>query len=363
MTVTCRVCPRRLIRPRLPRALKYAMSEVRSRILDFLVEQASCLSLLNRPARCRPHEQPRAEPPSVTAFMKTGNKVPPTSPSLERRSALSLLRSNSHRGTMRIIVCLKPVPDLKHWHRLELDPKTKTLVRTGIPGTINPLDRHALEAALRLKEQHGGEVVVLSMAPLDAVPVIREALAMGADRAVLLSDRAFSGSDTLGTAYTLSAGAQRIGAFDLVLCGDQTVDGGTAQVSAQLAEFLGIPNVMHVSAVDVGSDGTWSVRSQIEHGYVLLEIKPPMALSVVKAVGEPRYVTLMNILEAETKEIQVWTAEDLPLTEPWVGLSGSPTQMADLCVLEKKRTAEMLSGSAREQAALLADRLHRMGFC
>lgn len=264
---------------------------------------------------------------------------------------------------MRIIVSLKPVPDLKHWHCLALDPKTKTLVRAGIPGTINPLDRNALEAALRLREQHGGEVVVLSMAPLDAVPVVREALAMGADRAVLLSDRAFSGADTLGTAYTLSAGVERIGAFDLVLCGDQTVDGGTAQVSAQLAEFLGIPNVMHVSAIDVGPDGAWSVRSQIEHGYVLLEIKPPMALSVVKAIGEPRYVTLMNILEAEAKEIQVLSAEDLQLREPWVGLAGSPTQMADLCVLEKKRMAEMLPGTAAEQAVHLADRLHRLGFC
>jgi electron transfer flavoprotein beta subunit len=264
---------------------------------------------------------------------------------------------------MRIIVSLKPVPDLKHWNSLQLDPKTKTLVRKGIPGTINPLDRYALEAALRLREKHGGEVVILSMAPPDAIPVLKEALAMGADRAVLLSDPLFAGADTLGTAYTLSAGIEKIGPFDLVLCGDQTVDGGTAQVSAQLAEFLGVPNVMHVSDIDVTPDGIWSVRSQIEHGYTLLKIKPPMALSVVKGIGEPRYVTLMNILEAEAKEIQVWSAQDLPLREPWVGLAGSPTQMADLFVPHKKGTAEVLSGPPAEQAAFLADRLHRLGFC
>jgi electron transfer flavoprotein beta subunit len=264
---------------------------------------------------------------------------------------------------MKIIVSLKPVPDFNHWNRLQLDPKTKTLVRKGIPGTINSLDRHALEVALQLREKHSGEVVVLSMAPPDAIPVLREALAMGADRAILLSDRLFAGADTLGTAYTLSAGIEKLGAFDLLLCGDQTVDGGTAQVSAQLAEFLGVPNVMHVSAIDVGPDGIWTVRSQIERGYVLLEIKPPMTLSVVKGISEPRYITLMNILEAESKEIQVWSASDLSLRESWVGLAGSPTQMADLFVPPRKGVAEMLSGTPEEKAALLADRLHRLGLC
>lgn len=269
----------------------------------------------------------------------------------------------SELHVMRIIVSLKPVPDLKHWNSLQLDPKTKTLVRKGIPGTINPLDRCALEAALRLREKDGGEVVIVSMAPPDAIPVLKEALAMGADRAVLLSDPSFAGADTLGTAYTLSAGMEKIGTFDLVLCGDQTVDGGTAQVSAQLAEFLGVPNVMHVSAIDASPDGIWSVRSQIEHGYVSLKIEPPMVLSVVKGIGEPRYVTLMNILEAEAKEIVVWSAQDLPLREPWIGLSGSPTQMADLFVPHKQGAAEILSGPPAEQAVLLAERLHRLGFC
>ncbi len=263
---------------------------------------------------------------------------------------------------MRTIVCVKPVPDPKHWNRLQLDPSTKTLVRKGIPGTLNPLDRHALEEALVLREKLGGEVIVLSMAPGPATPVLKEALAMGADRAVLLSDRRFAGSDTLGTAYVLSAGIQRIGPFDVVLCGDETIDGGTAQVSAQIAEFLDIPNLIHVTAVDATTQDLWRVRSRIEHGYVVVEIRPPMVLSVVKAINELRYVTLMNILEAEKKEVLVWSSDELDLNEPWAGLEGSPTQMGDLFAPKKKTRAEMLPGDPKEQARVLADRLHRLGF-
>jgi len=273
-------------------------------------------------------------------------------------------RRLNYRSThMKTIVCMKPVPDPRHWNRLALDPTTRTLVRKGIPGTINPLDRNALEAALRLREKHSGEVIVLSMAPEEARPVVKEALAMGADRAVLISDVAFAGSDTLGTAYVLAAGIRKLGPFDLILCGDQTIDGGTAQVSAQVAEFLGVPNLMHVSAVDDSPAPFWLVRSQIEHGYMLIEIRPPMVLSVVKAINEPRYVTLMNILEAEQKVIEVWSAKDLDLTEPWAGLERSPTKMADLFVPERKAKGEMLTGEPAEQAVKLADRLHRLGFC
>lgn len=264
---------------------------------------------------------------------------------------------------MRIVVCMKPVPDPKYWNRLALDPSTGTLVRSGIPGTINPLDRNALEEALRLRDAHGGEVILVSMAPLDAEPVIKEALAMGADRAVLLSDREFAGSDTLGTAYVLSEAIRRLGEVDLLLCGDETIDGGTAQVSAQLAEFLGVPNLMHVSSVEVTTDQQWLVRSRFEHGTVVVQVTSPVVLSVIKEINEPRYVTLMNVLEAEQKEMHVWTAQDLDLSEPWAGLEGSPTQMAELFAPERKSMAEMIPGDPREQATKLADRLHRLGFC
>ncbi len=264
---------------------------------------------------------------------------------------------------MHIIVCLKPVPDPRYWSRLGLDPTTKTLIREGIPNVINPLDRKALEAALQLREKHGGEIITLSMAPPSALPVLREGLAMGADRAVLLSDVAFAGSDALATSYIMAIAIKKLATYDVILCGDQTLDSGTSLVSAQIGEFLDLPNLMHVSAIEIQNNGVFHIRSQIEQGYMAVEIKPPMVLSVVKEINEPRYITLRNILEAEKKEIQVWTSTHLSLDEPWVGLKGSPSQMADLIIPEVKREVEMLQGESSEMTKTLADRLHRMGYC
>ena len=264
---------------------------------------------------------------------------------------------------MRIIVCLKPVPDPKYWSRLGLDPKTKTLIREGIPNIINPSDKKALEAALQLREKESGEVISLSMAPPYTTPVLREALAMGADRAILLSDVAFGGSDTLATSYIMAAAIRKMGSYDLILCGDQTLDGATGQISAQIAEFLDIPNLMHVSAIETNQQGIFRVHSQIEHGTRVVEIKTPAVFSVTKEMNEPRYITLMNILESERKEILIWSSRDLALTEPWVGLQGSPSQMADLLIPETKRKGEMLKGDAAQMAETLADRLHRWGYC
>jgi electron transfer flavoprotein beta subunit len=264
---------------------------------------------------------------------------------------------------MRIIVCLKPVPDPKHWSRLALDPETKTLIREGIPNIINPLDRKALEAALQLREKEGGEVMTLSMAPSSTMPVLREGLAMGADLSILLSDLAFAGSDALATSYIMATAIKKLPPYDLILCGDQTLDGSTSLVSAQIAEFLGIPNLMRVSAIEVQKSGVFHVRSQIEHGYMLVKIKTPMVLSVAKEINEPRYITLMNILEGEKKEIRVWSSKDLSLSEPWVGLKGSPSQMADLFIPGAKRKGEILQGDPSEMTKTLADRLHRMGYC
>lgn len=264
---------------------------------------------------------------------------------------------------MRIIVCLKPAPDPKSWNKLKLDPNTKTLIREGIPSTINPLDKHALEAALTLREQFSGEAIVLSMAPPDMSSVLREALAMGADRAILLSDRAFAGSDTLGTAHVLAEGIKACGHYDLILCGNETIDGGTAQVSAQVAEFLDVPNVMHVSHIESSDGKSFRVKSQIERGYRVVDIESPMVLSVVKDINEPRYVTLMNILSAEDKPLEEWSSKDISLSEPCVGLSDAPTQMYDLFLPQRGAKAEMLDHDPETQAQELASRLHRLGFC
>ncbi len=265
---------------------------------------------------------------------------------------------------MRIIVCLKPVPDPRYWNRLGLDPETKTLLRDGIPNVINPLDKKALEAALQLREREGGEVITVSMAPPNTTPVLREALSMGADRSILLSDSAFAGSDGLATSYILSTAIKQLAPYHLILCGDQSVDGATSMVSSQVAEFLDIPNLMHVSAIEPQKGaGVFRVRSQIEQGYFWAEVKPPMALSVVKEINEPRYITLMNILQGEEKEIQAWSSRDLSLTGPWVGLRGSPSRMADLLISTMKRKGEILQGDPSEMAKALADRLHRWGYC
>jgi electron transfer flavoprotein beta subunit len=166
----------------------------------------------------------------------------------------------------KIIVCLKPVPDPKAWDRLAMDTVTKTLIREGIPSVINPLDKQALEAALEIKDACGAEVVLLAMAPAATQPVLREALA-GADRAVLLSDRWFAGSDTLATSRILAAAIGRLAPFDLVCCGNFTLDGSTAQVPSQVAEILGIPNIMHVSAMEFTPAQPLLVTQKIEQDW------------------------------------------------------------------------------------------------
>jgi electron transfer flavoprotein beta subunit len=261
----------------------------------------------------------------------------------------------------RIIVCVKPVPDPKDWDRLRLDPTTKTLVRAGIASVINPLDKQALEAALEIKDAQAAEVVILAMAPPASQPVLREALALGADRAVLLSDQAFAGSDTLATSRILAAGIRRLGAFDLICCGNFTLDGSTAQVPSQVAELLGIPNIMHVSKMELGEGKRVLITQKIEQGYVRLESEPPLLLSFTKEANKPRFSSFLEILAAEKRQIAIWTNAELNLEEAVIGLKGSPTQMADLLLRQKGRQGLRLEGNPEEMARLLVDKIHQMG--
>ena len=207
-----------------------------------------------------------------------------------------------------------------------MDPKTQTLRREGIPTILNPLDKHALEAALAIRDAEGGEVVLLSMAPPFAEATLREGLAMGADRAVLLSDLVFAGSDTLATSLILAAGCRWIKDFDMVLCGNLSVDGSTAQVCSQLAELLSLPNLMHVIAMEPGDKGQWAITQKIENGFVTYAARLPIVLSVRKEVNKPRYVPFTGILAAESKEIKVLSNADLGLDTDLLGLDGSPTK-------------------------------------
>lgn len=261
----------------------------------------------------------------------------------------------------RVIVCVKPVPDPQAWERLRIDPITKTLIREGIPSVINPLDKHALEAALEMKDACGAEVVLLSMAPASSVPVLRAALAMGADRAVLLADSAFAGSDTLATAYILAAGIRRLAPFDFIVCGNFTLDGSTAQVPSQLAELLGIPNIMHVSQVELKDAGQLVVTQKIEPGYVKLEAEPPLLLSVTREANKPRYSTFLEILAAETREITTWTNADLNLEAGRIGLGGSPTQMAELLLRPQTRQGLRIAGTPEEIAQRLVVKINQLG--
>lgn len=259
----------------------------------------------------------------------------------------------------RIIVCVKPVPDPKHWHNVYMDPVTMTLKREGIPSIINPLDKHALEAALSIRDIRGGEVILLSMAPPFATANLKEGLAMGADRAVLLSDPAFAGSDTLATSLILAAGCRWIGEFDLVFLGNFSIDGSTAQVCSQLAEFLHLPNVMHVIDMKWQENDKIIITQKIEQGYVKLEATLPVVLSVRKELNKPRYVPFTGILAAESKEIKVLSNEDLAVDSSSIGLEGSPTKMAGLELRRFERAKERLEGSIEEIVAQLADKIYQ----
>ncbi len=262
----------------------------------------------------------------------------------------------------RVVVCVKPVPDPKEWARLAMDPETKTLIREGIPGVLNPLDKNALEAALSVKEGQGAEVVVVSMAPPFCASLLKEALAMGADRAVLVSDRAYAGSDTLATARVLAAALRKLEPFDLVFCGNSTLDGCTAQVPSQLAELLGIPNVMHVTKMELRGGSELVLFQRIEMGSVVLEAEPPLLLSFTKEVNEPRLISFLGILEAEKKPLDLWDQRDLGLDPSSVGLEGSPTRMAGLLLRKKERKGERVEGSDPGEAARrIADKMVHMG--
>ena len=228
---------------------------------------------------------------------------------------------------MDIVVCIKQVPDTTE---VKIDPKTNTLVRQGVPSIVNPFDKNAIEAGLRLKEKYGGRVTVVSMGPPQANDALKECLAMGADDAVLLSDRAFGGADTLATSYTLAATIRALGHFDVILCGKQAIDGDTAQVGPEMAEHLGITQLTYVAKIDIQGD-TVQVYREHEEGYEVVEARLPVLLSVVKSINVPRYPTVKGIMKAVHKDkIRVLSAKDLEVDMDRLGLKGSATQVRQI---------------------------------
>jgi electron transfer flavoprotein beta subunit len=234
---------------------------------------------------------------------------------------------------MRILVAVKYVPDTDE---IQIDETTGTMVREGIPGIINPLDLYAVEEGLRLKERWGGEIVVLSMGPPKAEEALREALSMGADRAVLLTDRRFAGSDTWATAHTLSKAVRKLGYFDLILCGERATDGETGQVGPELGAMLDLPVITYVSQIEDlhpphgGKRGWICCRRLTEEGYQRIGAPLPALLTVVKEINEPRLPTFQGKSRARRAEIQRLSLEDLALSAQETGLRGSPTRVVEI---------------------------------
>ncbi|SES70237.1 electron transfer flavoprotein subunit beta/FixA family protein [Anaerobranca gottschalkii] len=255
---------------------------------------------------------------------------------------------------MKIIVCIKQVPDTTE---VRLDPKTGTLIREGVPSIINPDDKSGLEAALRLKEEVGAEVTVLTMGPPQAELALREALAMGADKGILLTDRAFAGADTWATSQTLAAAIRKL-EYDLIIAGRQAIDGDTAQVGPQIAEHLGLPQVSYVE--DLKLDGEYLLVKRIfEDGYQWIKIKKPCLITTLKEMNEPRYMSVGGIFDAyREKEIIKWTLEDIDVDRSNIGLKGSPTKV-------KKSFTKGVKGKGvihkdltpKEAAKVIADKL------
>jgi electron transfer flavoprotein beta subunit len=244
---------------------------------------------------------------------------------------------------MKIVVCIKQVPDTTD---VRINPETNTLVREGVASIINPFDMYAIEEAVQLKEKFGGETTVITMGPPQADGALREALSMGIDQAILLSDRAFAGSDTWATSYVLSKAIEKIGNFDLVICGKQASDGDTAQVGPGIATHINLPQATYVRKIDNVDLEKKVIRLErlLEDGYEKIEVSMPLLMTVVKEINTPRLPSLRGKMRARSQAITTWTHKDLSLKEESLGLKGSPTQVVKIFTPPPREKGMILEG-------------------
>ena len=262
---------------------------------------------------------------------------------------------------LKIVVCVKAVPDPKEACKIKIDPATKTLLRCDVPMVINPLDRNALEAALALKAAREAHIVVLSMGPPEAGEIVKECLALGADEGILLSDRMFGGADAFATARTLAAGIEKIGEVDLVLCGMASSDGATEWVGPQIAVFLGAPVVTMVKEiVSTGTDG-WEVKAEYENGYRRMRVKLPAVFTVTRDLNKPRTLSFSGIIKARKKTITQWDFEALGVPDTLVGVQGSPTIVTAMGTTNNTRDVVFIEGTREEKAEALVQKLADAG--
>ncbi len=259
-----------------------------------------------------------------------------------------------------IVVCVKQVPHPDCFGKISIDPTRGTIEREGLPAILNPGDRYALEEALRIRERFSGRVIVLTMGPPQARKALEEALAMDADAAIHLCDRAFAGADTLATAQALAYGIRKLEHFDLVLCGDATIDSGTGQVAVQLAELLDLPGITDAEELTFENEQSLLIKRIWEQGYIKVRVRLPAVIGVTNKINEPRLPTVLSIMAATQKEIRYWNATDIGADANCLGLAGSPTRFFQVSEFHAKRQGEIFPGSTEEAVTRTVDRLVKL---
>ncbi len=251
---------------------------------------------------------------------------------------------------LKIVVCVKQVPNT---NEIKIDPVKNTLIREGVESILNNDDANALEEALKIKDKYPDtHITLLTMGPPQAKEMLTECLAMGADEAVLLSDRALGGSDTWATSNAISAGIRKIGDYDIIFAGRQAIDGDTAQVGPQVAEKLGLPQVTYVTEFNLEEDmKTINVKRALEDGYELIKVQTPCVLTAIKELNSPRYMSVRGIFDAVKKDIKVWSAEDIGVTSDVVGLKASPTNVFKSFTPKVKGKGKVIEADTEKEAA------------
>ncbi|MEG0788856.1 MAG: electron transfer flavoprotein subunit beta/FixA family protein [Alistipes sp.] len=254
---------------------------------------------------------------------------------------------------MKIVVCIKQVPDTTE---IRINPATGTLIREGVPSIMNPDDKGGLEMALQLKERYNAEVTVITMGPPQADLILREAMAMGADRAILLTDMKFAGADTLATSHAL-AGALSHLEWDLIVAGRQAIDGDTAQVGPQTAEHLGISHISYVAGLEYDGKQTFRIKRETEEGYQLLEVEAPCLITVLATANKPRYMSVGGIVDAYDHAVEIWNADKTGIDPVQLGLKGSPTKVRQTFTKGLKGAGELFEVDAEEAVGIIMSRL------
>jgi len=254
---------------------------------------------------------------------------------------------------MNIIVLVKQVPDTSE---VKINRETNTLIRDGVPSIINPFDMYAIEEALRLREKHGGKVTP------QAAEALKEAVSLGVDDVVLLSDRAFAGADTWATSYVISQGIKKIVEYDLIIAGKQAIDGDTAQVGPETADMLGIPFVAYIKKIEQIEGQKMLAERLMDEGYDVVETSLPALITVVKEINQPRVPSLKGKMKAKSLKVTTWNAKDIGADDSKCGLKGSPTKVVKIFPPAARGQREVLTGSMEDQITTVVSKLKEQSF-